>query len=172
MSTLRRSRLETNVSSEATCCTASSLLWSVARKCCSSQVPLCQVTCRLVSVSRSVPPNTAQTERVLTRLVVTPPLRLAVCITPKECCICHPCIECVASCVVLPVLHAQLYDTSARVTSRRTKKKSHATSSWSRFQRGKQWESSIIPEKPGKQEAESASALLPPRTPHDMNCTK
>ena len=76
----------TNGSFEATCCTVSSLLWSVARKCCSSQVPLCQVTSRLVSVSRSVPPNTAQTERVLTRLVVTPPLRQAVCAKPKECC--------------------------------------------------------------------------------------
>ena len=59
--------------------------------------------------------NTAQTERVLTRPVVTPLLRLAVCIKPEECCTCHPCIDCVSSCVVLPVLHAQLHNISARV---------------------------------------------------------
>ena len=65
-----------------------------------------------------LPRSVAQTERFLTRPVFAPHLcgiLLAVCIKPKEHCTCHPCIDCVTSCVVLPVLHAQLYDTSARV---------------------------------------------------------
>ena len=58
-------------------------------------------------------PDTTQSERAVVRLIDTSSSSLeAVCIKPKESCTCHPCIDCVTSCVVLLVLHAH---TTARV---------------------------------------------------------
>ena len=78
MSTLEWSRLETNVSSQPTCCCSVTLPHrSVARKCCSSQVSFAPrnvlpgVLHPERSTMRTTEPDTAQTERVLTRLVDT-----------------------------------------------------------------------------------------------------
>ena len=115
MSTLQRSRPETNVSSQPTCCcTVSSLLWSVARRCCSSQVSLmllirCLQSCVTEHITE---PNTAQTERVLTRLVdlMTPHLWTAVCISQaKECLSTIHLLSLFHTVMSLPVLHAQLF---------------------------------------------------------------
>ena len=76
MGTLQWSRPETNVSSQLTCCcSVTLLLLSLARKCCASQVSLVSLNalpCVLHaewSKKRITEPDTAQTERVLTRLV-------------------------------------------------------------------------------------------------------
>ena len=83
MSTLQWSSLETNVSSQLTCCCSVTLLLrSVAWKCCSSQVSLCHLTrclvCYIRNGARSVP-RKAQTKSVSQ----------------------HPCTDSVPSCVVI-----------------------------------------------------------------------
>ena len=98
------------------CCSATMLLWSVARKCCSSKL---SSTCCLrnmkgtarwlrygvgeQSTMRITKHDTTQSERTL--VIDTSSLE-AVCVKPKESRTCHPCIDCVTSCVVLLVLHA------------------------------------------------------------------
>ena len=92
MSTLQWSRPETNVSSQPTCCSSESfLLSSVSRKCCSSQVPLRSLT-RCLRGCATERTTTAQTERVLTRLVgfMTPHLWTAVCISQASECLSTP----------------------------------------------------------------------------------
>ena len=115
------------------CCSVTMLLWSVAWKCCSSQVfSLCCSTCcprnmrrttRWLrygvgeqSTMRFTRPYTAQSERALVRLIDTSSLQ-AVCIKPKESRTCHPCIDCVTSCVVLLVLHAHHYTRTSRMVA-------------------------------------------------------
>ena len=67
------------------------------------------------STMRITRPCTAQSERALVRLIDTSSLQ-AVSIKPKESCTCHPCIDCVTSCVVLLVLHAHHYTRSSRIS--------------------------------------------------------
>ena len=113
MSTLQRSRLETNVSFKRTCCcSVSLLLWSVARKCCSSQVSFMSSTRCLQScvTELTTEPNIAQTERALTRLVDTASLDRRLHQSSKRVSLhnihvlslFHPLLS-------LPVLHAQLF---------------------------------------------------------------
>ena len=77
MSTLKWSRPETNVSSQPTwCCSVTLPHRSVAEKCHSSQVPFASRNVLLGlhaerSTKRTTEPDTAQTERVFTRLVDT-----------------------------------------------------------------------------------------------------
>ena len=68
------------------------------------------------STMRIKRPDTAQSERALVRLIDTSSLE-AVCIKPKESCTCHPCIDCVTTCVVLLVLHAHHYTRSSRMVA-------------------------------------------------------
>ena len=68
--------IKIGVSSKATCYTEGLLLWSVAQKCCSSIETLVSSDASPGEcvTERTTEPNTAQTERVLVRLAVTPHL--------------------------------------------------------------------------------------------------
>ena len=68
------------------------------------------------STLRITRPDTAQSERAFVRLIDTSSLE-AVCIKPEESCTCHPCFDCVTSCVVLLVLHAHHYMRSSRMVA-------------------------------------------------------
>ena len=60
--------------------------------------------------------DTAQSERALVRFIDTSSLQ-AVCIKPKESCTCHPCTDCVTSCVVLLVLGAHHHTPTSRMVA-------------------------------------------------------
>ena len=82
MSTLQWLRPETNVSFQPTCCcSVSLLLWSVARKCCSSHVSFMSLARCMQSGARNVPRNlTLHRLSAYSRDLLTPHLWIAVCI--------------------------------------------------------------------------------------------